>query len=303
MVTFEAYIYHLTQLRAVKTVMEDYTSFRPDDETVAMVGTRISNGETALTNAEDALAEMNLARGERIEKATAGHDAAVDVYAIMKKRYRKDASSMNAIELLPVQDDTPAETLRRMSATSRLWGKLPNPPGSATPFKAYDIMGKVEFDALLAALKTAIEEEPKAEEEFDRVNGILKAMEADITDFVGAALVQGRNQYAEGTAERAAVDSIPTEDSTPVPSQAQVSLVEMVGTDGMSITYDAAHATTFDILLQSPGSPVFVTVVADRVEKAYTLTGLVAGNYVVKVVGKNSRGPGDESDGAGFTIP
>ena len=74
------------------------------------------------------------------------------VFGIMKTRYRKDVVSSEVIAKLPTVDKTPAETLRRAQALSILWGKLPNPPGSLTPFKAWDTMDKAAFDALLAAL-------------------------------------------------------------------------------------------------------------------------------------------------------
>jgi hypothetical protein len=39
-----------------------------------------------------------------------------------------------------------------MTAIANMWGKLPNPPGSAFPFKAWSTMGKVEFDILLTSI-------------------------------------------------------------------------------------------------------------------------------------------------------
>lgn len=110
--------------------------------------------------------------------------------------------------------------------------------------------------------------------------------------------------FKEGTPEGDMIrNTVPTTyNPLPIPAQAQVQLEAQVGTDGMAISYDATDATLFDLYLQSPGNAAFVLRVANRAEKTYTITGLVPGNYVTKVIGKNSRDAGPESEPAGFTI-
>jgi hypothetical protein len=206
---FETYDFRLTQLRAVKNAMDDFASFQPDDKSASEVGTMIADAEQMLNAAQEAWTDLNLARGLRDSKAADAHETVMSVYAIMTQRYRKDVSSMEAINRLPVKDRSPEQTLARMTSTSKLWKKLPNPPGPATEFRAWDTMGRTEFDALLAGLRDALDNVDDAGEEWDKVNGDLKEMQEEMGDFVTTALVQGRAQFAARTKERNVIDGIP----------------------------------------------------------------------------------------------
>jgi hypothetical protein len=306
---FETYNFRLTQFRAVKAVMDDFASFTPDDKTPAQVATMVTSAEAALEAAEEAWTDLNLARGERDEKASAGHDAVVDVYAVMKRRYRKDPGSYDSISKLPVDDGSPAETLRRMKLTSKLWGRLPNPPGSATAFKAWDTMGQTEFDVLVTALKDAIETEEESQEEWDKVNGEMKELQEEMEDFVTTALNQGRAQYPEGTAERAAIDGIPTDGGStplPLPGPAQVTLT---GTDPGTYSLELAaenddpSVTGYDVWERLVGAPDFAKVGDNVPGGQFVRMGLAAGEYDVKAQARNATGLGPDSDVVTLTIP
>ena len=299
---FEMFNFSLTQLRRVKSVMDDFPAFRPDDLTPDAVELMITDAETVLGTAQGGWTDLNLARGVRDNAAKIGHDTSVDVYAVMKRRFRKDAASLDAINHLPVGDDTVDEILSRMELTAKLWGKLPNPPGSATPFKAWATMGKTEYELLKEALFTALDDEKEKDEEWDKVNGAMKAKGTEIDDFVTTALVQGRSQFEEGTEERAAVDGIPTGPETPLPSQAEVTLDAPPGPGTMALGFASDHATTIRLFRRLIGEPDFPEVEIDLAPGAYQKTGLPPGNYEVKIAGENSRGIGPESEPISVTV-
>lgn len=297
---FEVFNFRMVQLRGVKAVMDDFASFKPDDKTPAQVAAMVESGDDALDAAEGAWTDLNLARGTRDEKAAAGHDAVVDVYAVMKRRYRKDPGSFDSVCKLPIDDQSPAETLRRMKLTSKLWLKLPNPPGSATAFKAWDTMGRTEFDALITPLKDALDAEEEAEENWELANGELKELQVEIEDFVTTALVQGRAQYEEGTAERAAIEGIPTDGSGPsVPLPGKAVITDLTSpADGVAVMQVAATgATSFNVLVKAPGSTTFSNLAEEVEGPEYQATGFeVGGSYQFIVVGVNGSGAGEQSD-------
>ena len=186
----ETYDFHILQLRYIREAMNNFANYRPDDWTVAAVDAFITGAKTVRTDFLTAKTDFDLAMGGRNSAVANLHDACVAVFGIMKTRYRKDVVSSEVIAKLPTVDKTPAETLRRAQAMSILWGKLPNPPGSATPFKAWDTMDKAAFDALLTALDTKLDtftNETDDYEEADRKSTRLNSSHTDISRMPSSA--------------------------------------------------------------------------------------------------------------------
>ncbi len=287
--------FHYLQLRYIREAMNDYSTFRPDDFTVAQVDALLLSAKNVRTAYENTRTEFDLAMGGRNGAQTALHDACVQVYPIMKSRFRKDPVSSEVIGKLPVDDKTPADTLKRGQAISLLWGKLPNPPGSATPFKAWDTMDNAAFAALVTALDTKLETFTDETDDFQEAQGNLHLKDAEMTDFITAALTQGRNQFSVGTAEREVIDAIPTTPASQAPGQAVISAATSPGAGAAHLEYSAPHGTSYDVLRKGPGDAGFATVASDTIETAYDASGLAAGAHQFKVVGRNSRGTGPES--------
>lgn len=63
-----------------------------------------------------------------------------------------------------------------------------------------------------------------------------------------------------------------------------------------ALAYDAPRGTSFDVFRKGPGDADFLKVGDDLIVKILTLTGLAAGNHEFKVLPRNSRGTGPESD-------
>jgi len=298
----EEYNFRLGQLRSIKAVLENISNYRPDGKTPADVEAMITSAETVRDTFEGEDADLDLARGQMKQIAQECHGLCVQVYPIMKSRFRADPGSFDAICKLPVDDDTPAETFTRMQSISKLWAKLPNPPGSTTPFKAWDTMGRMEFDAKLTAFKTEIEEFSDAEQDYEKAQGNLHAERRKMQDFIVAALEQGRGQFRPGTPEREQIDAVPIEGSTPVPGQAQITYIDSLEKGSVTLEFNAPHATKYKLLHKAAGASTYVLLADDVTETFYEKTELAAGLHSFIVIGKNSRGEGAESAPASIQV-
>jgi len=292
---FELFDFERLQLRYVKAAMDEIPSFRPDGATPADAQAIIDAANVDRTAFQGAEADLNLARGELEERRGEMHLLCVQVYPIMKSRYRKDPGSLSAINRLPVEDKTVAQTTARGEGISTLWSKLPNPPGSATPFKAWDTMDKTAFDTLLSTLKTQSEGFGGIDQDYQNAQGKLHAAIDRMEDFVTAALIQGRSQFTEGTPNREVIDAIPMEPAQQPPDQAVISAATSPAPGAGHIEFDANGGTSFDVLHKGPADAAFSIVADDTIARVYDATGLVAGSHDYKVIPRNSRGVGPES--------
>ena len=304
---FEVYNFELLRLRYIKAAMDVILSFRPDGKTPAEVGTMISDATSSTSpraNFEAADATLQLARGEYDEDLATGHEVCVQVYPIMKSRFRADPGSSSAIASLPTGDQTGNATLTRLKAISTLWAQLPNPPGSATAFRAWDTMDRAAFDAYITAIEGTVgppaivgslAAKAAAESAFQVAEGAIHTFEAELADFTTNALIQGRAQYPEGTANREVIDAIPTAPATQPPGQSVITNAASPSAGAVGFDYTALHATSWDVYRKGPGQTAFVKVASDVIVKHYSATGLPAGAYEFKVIGQNSRGAGPAS--------
>jgi len=292
---FETFDFELLQLRYVKAAMVKIPSFRPDGKTPADAQTIMDNAATVRATFVTADTTRNLAKGELAEAHDKAHLACIQVYPIMKSRYRNDPGSLSAINKLPVDDKTVPQTITRMEAIKSLWGLLPNPPGSATAFKAWDTMDQAAFDALLAPLKTQAEGIVPVDDDYELAQGNLHGAINAMEDFVTASLIQGRAQFPDGTTEREVIDAIPMEPAQQPPDQAVISAATSPAAGAVHLAFSAPGGTTFDVLHKGPGDADFTIVANDTIEREYDATGLAAGSHDYKVIPRNSRGPGPES--------
>ena len=298
----ETYDFHILQLRYIREAMNNFANYRPDDWTVAAVDAFIAGAKTVRTDFLTAKTDFDLAMGGRNSAVANLHDACVAVFGIMKTRYRKDVVSSEVIAKLPTVDKTPAETLRRAQAMSILWGKLPNPPGSVTPFKAWDTMDKAAFDALLAALDTKLDTFTNETDDYEEAQGNLHKKDGEMEDYITAALAQGRYQFAEGTPQREVIDAIPSDPAQQSPAKATITAATSPAAGQAHLGFSATHATSYDVLHKGPGDAAFAVVADDIIVTTYNATGLAAGAHEYKVVGRNSRGTGPESDASTVNV-
>lgn len=293
---FDLFNFSHLQMRYIKQGMDILAAWRPDGRTPAQVQTDITDGIAVRDDFQTKLSVRNLASGEWDEAVAAGHTLCVQVYLIMQSRYRKDAGSSKAIDRLPVDDRTPAETRDRMKAIAALWASLPNPPDSLTPFKAWDTLDLVAFNAALTLIITNEAAFLASEQPYELAQGKLHKVKTGWDDFVTAALMQGRGQFLNGTPEREVIDAIPTEPAQQPPAQAVITSATSPAAGQAVIVCDAPRGTSFDYFRKGPGDADFIKVGDDLIVKTLTLTGLVAGAHEFKVLARNSRGTGPESD-------
>jgi hypothetical protein len=81
----------------------------------------------------------------------------------------------------------------------------------------------------------------------------------------------------------------------PTTAHKVISVATSPAVGAVHLEFDADRATSFDVLQKGPGDPDFVVVASDIITTTYDATGLPAGSYDFKVIGRNSQGPGPES--------
>ena len=298
---FNTFDFHYTQLRWVKSAMDQLPTFRPDGLTPAQVQAVITSGAAAKAAFQTQKATRDLAHAQAMAAVSNGHLAAVQVYPILKSRYRKDPASLAAINKLPVQDQTPADTRERLEAIAELWAQLPNPPGAAGPFVAWtgalpaDTMDQDAFAALITTIATTDAALPGVDQQFQLVEAGLHQADDAMAELASAALIQGRGQFVVGTAAREVIDAIPTLPATLAPGAAVITTHTSPGPGQAHLVVAALHGTSFDWFRKGPGDASFALVEADVTGTLLDLSGLAAGAHQFKVLANNSVGTGPES--------
>ncbi len=293
--------FHVSQLNYIKGAMALLPAYRPDAKTVAQVDAIIAAAQPVRTAYLDKRSSLQTARADLGAARVAAHAAAVSVQPLMKSVYRTDPTSYETVARLPVKDRAVAATVTRCEAVSNLWSKLPNPPGTATPFVAGELT-RAQFDALLATLRSKLVAVSGCDQEFQLKEAELHTTDNANAQFIMAALKQGRAQFKRGTEGRELIDAIPTLANTPLPGLPVIDSVEDLGGGSLMLIFMALHATSFKVFHQAPGATGF-TLIAEEVEAGeYTVDNLAAGEHKFKVVGVNSRGQGKPSAVKLFTV-
>lgn len=208
---FKGVDFTTSQAQSVKSAMDQIPAYRPEGKTPANAQTLIDAVVTSQATFFNKNTTLDLMRGELQEAIDALHVACTQVYPIMKAVYRMDVGSLQAINRLPVTDRTIRETLVRGKAIKMLWAQLPNPPGSATAFKAWDTLDLAALVALLLTAKTHQNGIAAFDQEQQLAQGDLHEKTETLENFVTTALIIGRAQFLPGTPEREVIDTIPTE--------------------------------------------------------------------------------------------
>jgi hypothetical protein len=288
--------FHLTQVEYVRAAMLQAPAYKPDDFSADAVASLIGAAKTVRAEYISKFNALGFKRGATQSALTKLHEACVSVYQCMKSVFRKEPSSLHAIDGLPTQDQSLDETQKRAQAISDLWAKLPNPPAWSGPFKV-GTMDLAAFDGLALALEAAERLEKEAEQAFELREGLLHTQHQTLADFAAAALAQGRGQFAEGTPEREMINRVPTAPATLEPGQAVVSLAQSPSAGAVRLEFNAPHATTFQVWRKGPGDDQFAQVADDVVQPGvYTAGGLPAGAHQFRIVPVNSRGEGPASE-------
>ena len=301
---FEQTNFVIKQLQRTKKALQQpvLANFKPDGRSLADVSAMSSALQSTKADEMTRIVGLNTARGELDEVWTAAHQHCVDVYAAMKSVYRADESALRAIRRIPKKDETARETLVRAELTATVWAILPpmpntNPevPFSVGPFSL------AEFNGVIADLRTRIETCEGCDSELEVEQGVLNQLARTDTEFVSAAVAQGRTQFPVGTLGREWIDTIPLEPSTQVPLQAEITAADSPVGGVVHLEFQATYATSFTIQHRLESDVEFVTVAEDVTDESWNFVGLPAGNHQYIVFGVNSRGSGPVS--AISTVP
>ena len=294
---FEFVNFVIKQLQRLKKALAqpELNDFAPDGKSAEDTGGHLTQIGSMKAGLIKCVVALGKSRGAVTRLAADGHAKAVKVYASMRSVYRRDADSLRAISGIPKPDQTPRQTLARMEHTAEVWAALPDMPGTPKPFTV-GALTLVKFTGLAAELRTAIESCEGCDSTVDVGQGRLTALATEATNFVSAAVAQGRSNYDEGTPARAWVETIPLEPSTQAPGQAEISEATSPAAGAVHLAFDAPHATSFTLQHKAPGAAEFATVAEDVTADFYDVTGLAAGEHQFAVIGHNSRGDGPASE-------
>lgn len=301
---FEFVNFVIKQLQRLKKAMSEpaLSAFKPDNRSAADVNSTLSALGTAKTDTIARTVALNYARGDLDVIWAKVHQQCVDSYAAMKSIYRTDEAALRAIRRIPKKDETARETLVRAEVTASVWAALPPMPNTnpEAPFTVGSLtLG--EFNGNLAELRTKIETCEGCDSEEQVQRGELNKVARTDTEFVSAAVAQGRAQYPEGSAGREWIDTIPLEPSTVVPLQAEITAATSPVGGVVHLEFQATYATSYTIQSRMESDVEFVTVAEDVTDESWDAVGVAPGNHQYIVFGVNSRGAGPVS--AIATVP
>ncbi len=289
--------FHLLQVQYLTAAMAQLPTFSPLLMTAAQMQAEYDAGVLVRTDYLNKKSVLSLARGALHATQEDAHQAAIGVYGVMKTRYRKDPGSLQAINTLPVGDQTFEQTRQRMDAMKALWAVLPNDPYAVPPgpFVAWTGMNLAAFTAMGTSLATAQSAFVAAFEAFQMAEGDLHTKDTHLAEVAVSALEEGRSQFVVGTPEREVIDSIPTAPASQAPNKAVISVATSPGAGQAHLEFHALHATSFNVLHKGPGETEFTIVAEDIIATVYDANGLAPGNHEYQVIGQNSRGNGPDS--------
>ena len=290
---FEQINFEITQLQFLETAMGQpaLSGFKPDNKTLVQVTALRTGAEASKVTLAEKLSAWQSTRGGTGGDCTECREIAVAVYGSMRSVYRNVSVAPTQFKRIPKSNSSTQGVLDRMTLTAAVWGELPNPPGTSTPFQlgALTLAG---FEALVAGFQEKVSAEVAAKGAYLSAQKLLSELTVSLRSFIGAAIAQGKALYPEGTEARAWIDAIPTEANTPAPSQAVISSATSPTNGAVRLEFTSAHATSFTVWHKGPGASVFTQVGESELPGVYEVTGLAAGDHVYEIVGRNSRGDG-----------
>lgn len=297
------YDFVVTQLRYVRAAMGEIASFTPDGLNATQVQNLIDSAAPVRTSYITGKVTLDGARATRRLSISKLHDACVAFLQQARVTFRKDVNVMERLDRLPTEDHSFQETLTRADNTLALWAQLPKigtPPESFQVTQVDAPLTTAGLTALRAAAEAANEAIPMIDQEFQKAEADLHDKEAELKDRVNAALALGRSQFPEGTPERGIIAAIPTESPRNLPGKATISSATQNAPGTVTLVYECAGATSYDVFIKRPGFSEFELLAEDVITPKYEAGSLdlpaEPTPYLFYVRGRNSRGIGPDSD-------
>lgn len=268
--------------------------------TVAQWTAAISGMEAAAEAAQDAEAQVDLARGNLDQAVAALLLKTRQILTMAKVKFKGESNKLRPFLDIKINNPGRMKTIEVATEVESAWeGVAP----TWEPVESW-LLGdfKAEREAVMALFKT---EQAK--------QAIWKDKE-EALDIRGRALTEknvgwyavATALYPEGTQYGDLIRSqVPTTYTPPPPEPAKAVINSAVpsGTDGAELSYASERATGFNIYFRNQAGPPAFTKIADNIPDATFLhDGLAAGTYEYQVAGVNSDGEGEKSDIATVTV-
>jgi hypothetical protein len=305
----EEFDFEMDRINTIIGIMGEIPIFKPDDLDQAAV-IAIRDAALAVRNTKYIPAEQtrNLTAAQATGAVKTLHEACVSVYSTMKLRYR-DTTSLEAIERLPVGDNSSPTTDKRARAIVNLWKQLPLPPNAPVQpgplphfYIPYDGMSVAVFEALITAKDTAEETSDAAVTAWELAEGELHEQSAKLRDFTVAAGAYGRAQFPNPASwERDLIDTIPTDPPVAAPGTCTITQASSDNAGEARIKATCERAVKYDVE-KSTEPDVWEPLVTDAPLSLVVVTGLAPGNTKFRMRGKNSVGTSEWSEPAEITV-
>jgi hypothetical protein len=299
--------FSIVQLRYVRAAMVQIPSFRQDglgpDEVMSMISSALFV-RAAYVTAKNAI---DGARATRRTGTAALHDGCVSFAAQGRSTFRKNATLVQRFDRLPVQDQTFQETMTRADAIAAFWATLPlvgSPPAAFKYGQGAADVTLAQFGALQTTTRGADAAIPELDQAFQKQEGLLHETHAELDDFVSAAVATGRSRYIDGTADREVIEAIPGSLPAHPPQKAVITALTANPDASFRVQFTAPGATSFDVFFRIQPAAAWTLTGDDIIERELDIPRSIPGaaTYEVKVVPRNSRGTGPESDVATLTF-
>ena len=248
--------------------------------------------------AADASATADLARGDLNAKMDVLHSRTQQGLSLLKTNWRNDPAKSRALQRLSAIGDSRTQVLEEALAFESAWETI---DPAWVPLAGQTLaLFKVLRGEAATCLETYAAGKAGWRQETENFNQLVEILDRDCIGWYSAATLVFPEGTAEGDMIRGTVPT--TTDFTPLPTQAEITLDAPPGANSILFSIFANHATKYDVYRQGPGETEFTKTGSDVDEGAYLETGLAVGSYLYKVVGKNSRGSGPESEVLGAAV-
>lgn len=292
----------VSQLRYVKSAMDEIPSFRPDGLSPVEVEGLIEGAGPVRGLFLEAKSGLDEARALRKGVFDRLHGACVDFGQQAGSTFRGDELVMDCLRRLPTNDRTLQERLVRAEAILAQWEQLPE---VGTPLEVFAVRQGEEtltlagMTALHAAAEAAEAVIPVAAQEMKLQRARLHGKLRELKDVVVAALKVGRSQFSEGRPERGLISAVPKVAVQKKPGEAVVKSAVNAAPGVVRLDFFCERATSFEVLMKAAGAADYEVVAEGVKEGFFELKGLAPsvppGRYGFAVRGRNSRGLGKVS--------
>jgi hypothetical protein len=261
--------------------------------------TKLDGANALVEAASDEAADTLAARGDRDANIAALMAKVRSYLKLAKRKYRNDSAKMVLLKPLEASNKGLAKNLKLALDVEHAWKQIDQAyvPETGNTFAA--------FAALRTTCQTKYENVSKEGAEEGEAGGevykALKELYRLSVDWYQEAIRRFGPETPHGILIRDTIDTSPGA-PTPLPGQAVITEFSQAGSGEGLLKFNAPNATLFDVWVQRPADPDFVLETANFTGTELLVTNVPPGTTRAKVVPKNSRGEGPESEVAELTI-